>query len=318
MRRVLVGDVGGTNARFAVAEGPPDGPGALRVLGVVPSAGLPPLPELLDWARDVGSGPLDALSLAVAAPVQGRRLTLTNVDWTVDLDSVDIPGALSNDLQAAAAGVPGVPASDRVVVVPGTAVPDAPGVVMGVGTGLGVALRVGGQALPGEGGHQLLSPLTARHQALVAFLRTDLGRPPEWEDALSGPGLGRLLRFCRHQIQPDVAVAEALDSAATDSERAALVTAFPNDPAAAAAAGLFAELLGVAARNLSLTLLARGGVYLCGGVAERMAPALVDGAFLRGFRAPGPVMDAVAAVPVVLLRDPLLHLRGAARLAPRA
>ncbi len=307
----LVGDIGGTNARFAVS-----GPDGLRVLGSIPSAGLPPLPDVLDWAQDMGSGPLRAVSLAVAAPVRGRRLTLTNVDWTVDLDSISLPGRLCNDLEAAAAGLPEVPASELVDIVAGAAVPDGPAVVMGIGTGLGVSLRIGGQPYPGEGGHQLISPLTARHQGLVAFLRADLGRAPEWEDALSGPGLGRLLRFAQHHHEPDVAVIEALSGLRTDAERAALVSAHPNDPACAEAGQIFAELLGVCARNLCLTVLATGGVWLCGGVAPRMAWSLLDGAFLRGFKAPGPVMDAVADVPVRLVQDPLLQLRGAALLAP--
>jgi glucokinase len=311
MRRVLVGDIGGTNARFAVAQD-----GRLRGLGVVPTAGLPTLPGLLEWAADLGAGPLDAVSLAVAAPVQGRRLTLTNVDWTVDLDTIDLPGRLINDLEAAAAGLDGVPDADKRLVVPGTPDPAAPAVVMGVGTGLGVALRFGGRPYPGEGGHQLISPRTARQQSLVAFLRAELGRAPEWEDALSGPGLGRLLRFARQTHAPDKAVLDALDDCESDAERAALVSGNPSDPAAADASRLYAELLGVAARNLCLTTLGRGGVYLCGGVAQRMAHALDGPDFARGFRSPGPVMDAIAEVPVVLLSDPLLHLRGAAALAP--
>jgi glucokinase len=311
-RVLLLGDVGGTHARFSVSVD-----GQIPPPVIWPTRGLPALGELCQRLSAGAGAPIEAACLAIAAPISGGRARLTNADWTADLDDLPVPGRLVNDLEAAAAGLDACPGAS-LTLLRGAPHAGGPRVVLGVGTGLGAALVIDGRVVPGEGGHALISPVNTRHQAVIAWLRSRLGRPPEWEDALSGPGLGRLVGFVATEDPelPGPALSAALRDGAPWDELAALATAHPDDPAAAEAAGLFAELLGAAARGLALTVLARGGVWICGGVAPRLRAALAGPRLGVGLDAPGPVMAAIADLAVVLVDDPLLNLRGALRLAP--
>jgi glucokinase len=297
----LVGDVGGTNARFGVA----DASGILRTQ-TWPTAGLPSLREIAD-ALGLHA-PLPAFAcVAVAAPVSGPAVTLTNAHTTVDVRTLGTPGArLANDLEAAAAGIVDVPAADRTRLVEGAEDSSRPTVVVGLGTGLGVAIRLpDGSLVAGEGGHAPFATTHPVSSALSLELARALGRPVEWEDLLCGRGFGRLVAYTRGNrplaCSTDFAQLEAL----------AHTTAGEED---SEAHRLFAEATADLLRGLALTVRA-GAVYLCGGVAGHLLHALRTPAFQERFRSPGPVSHVLDHVPVTVLTDDALALRGCIRLS---
>ena len=300
----LVGDVGGTNARFALAADGVVGVSQTWKTGRVPA--LPHVYTTLAGALPGAPGRPDYACIAVAAPVDGPSVTLTNADLTLDVRTLGIPRArLANDLEAAAAGVPDVPAHLQHPLVPGPGHPQRPMVVVGMGTGLGVAIRLAsGDLISGEGGHAQFAPSTPQLAQLVDALGASLERPVEWEDLLCGRGFGRILAWCRHNralaVSSDFSALEATARGAAmaqDSEAYDLIV------------GAVADLL----RGLALTVCA-GSVVLCGGVAGHLREAFMRPIFAARFRAPGPVSHVLNGVGVTLLTDDALALRGCVRL----
>lgn len=312
MSALLVGDVGGTHARFGrVVDGEL---GPTWTLPTAHSGGL--LGALAESAR---YGGFSAVSVAVAGPVEGRRARLTNTDWSADLDALDgVEGLLLNDLEAAAWGV-GAGGLTRTVALYG---PDAPppaagqrgdAAVMGVGTGLGEALWIGGRAIAGEGGHAGFGPSTEAEAALGLHLQAILGRAVEWEDVLSGPGLGRIARWV--DGAEGAGWRALLGEGAGALDAAGLGRAVVEHQASTlgkACAALFWSLVAAEARNLALRTLPSHGVYVVGGLAPRLLPSFDPAAFAAAFRGAGPLAWRLEAVPVRLVLDDALALRGAA------
>ena len=307
MSAVLVGDVGGTHARFGRWEG-----GALRATWTVPTAGSGGLRGAM--AQSAAHGPFEAVSVAVAGPVSGRRARLTNTDWHADLDELDgLDGLLLNDLAAAAWGV-GVGPLGGATLLAGVPGPDAgDAAVMGVGTGLGEALWIGGCAVAGEGGHATFGPATAEQVALCGHLHRELGRPVEWEDVLSGPGLGRLAAWLGGE--GCAAWSPWLGGAVDGLDVVGLgraVVAHQHTPIGMACSKLFWGLLAAEARNVALRTLPPRGVFVVGGLAPRLLPSFDAAAFSRAFVGEGPLAWRLRDMPVQLVQDETLALRGAA------
>ncbi|MEN9785259.1 MAG: hypothetical protein RLZZ299_523 [Pseudomonadota bacterium] len=301
--RILVGDIGGTHTRLAVWQD-----GSLQDERVVPSrdhAGLDG--PLAAWMRDLRAPP-DRACLAVAGPVRDGRCTATNLPWVVDAHALRtrlaMPVEVVNDFEAAARGIALLTPGDWVELVPGEPVAGCPQAVLGAGTGLGEALVLGDVVIPGEGGHAEFGPGDARDLALAAWLIARHGRA-SWEDVLSGPGLVNLARFRAEQAGTPTAWLDDDDAAAEVATR---------DPAALA---WFCALYGAEAGNLALRSLARGGVWLCGGIAPRVLDALRAGGFAARFRAKGRVSPALDGIPVRVVVHPALGLLGAAATALR-
>lgn len=295
----LCGDIGGTNVRLATFDGRL-GPEWER-----PSGGFADLGAAVrTFLAETGARPV-AACLGLAGPVAGNRCVTTNLPWVVDGAALGaalgFPVTLVNDFWAAARGVGGLGAPD-VVQVGGTApVAGAPVAVIGAGTGLGEALLVGDTVVPGEGGHAEFGPGTAREVAFAGWLVERYGRA-SWEHVLSGPGLVNLARFgCfeRGEAAPDWL--DGPDAPARVGRQWPEVLAW------------FAELYGAEAGNAALRSLARGGVYLAGGIAPRLLPELGAGGFRRRFEAKGPLGAAIADIPVFVVTHPALGLLGAAR-----
>ena len=191
---------------------------------------------------------------------------------------------------------------------------EAPRLVIGAGTGLGVAFTVptpgGTRILGGEGGHVPFAPQDEEQRALHDFVAVEVGRVTA-EHVLSGAGLVRLHAFARARTGTTVPAHDDLPhGAASVTERAQR-----DDPAARRAVALFCTILGAVAGDHALTLMTRGGVYVAGGIAPRLAPALADGRFVAAFRAKGVHAALMEAIPVDLVRDDRLGLTGAAALA---
>lgn len=313
----LLADIGGTNARFMVWR-----PGeALSEPHVLETARYPTFEAALAafLSKERAQTALDRVAVAVAGPVVAGHAQLTNGTWTLSeatlAQATGVTGALLvNDFVALAHGLPTLRRDDVVALGPAQAAdPHGVKVVLGPGTGFGVASLVQGDngrwlALAGEGGHVDLAAGTAREAALIEALRLRHGHV-SLERVLSGPGLEALYGLC--------AAPDAWPSPALSAAEIAVRAARGGDPAASEAIGLFTEWLGAVAGNLALTLGARGGVYIAGGIVPRWR-SFFDGArFRRRFEAKGRLAAYLAGVPTSLVIADDVAFRGLASLVAR-
>ncbi|MDJ0389208.1 glucokinase [Roseomonas sp. E05] len=312
MTRRLLADLGGTNARFALSEagGPPQ---EERKLAVADHPGV------VEAARAYLAGrTVEEAVFAVATPVRGDTVTFTNNTWhfsiraaqqALDLERLTV----INDFVAQAAAISLMTPEDLRVLKPGQPQAERPQVVLGPGTGLGVAfvLREGGAAhiLPSEGGHASFAPQDALQAEILQRLRPLHGGHVSTERLLSGPGLLQLTRILG-EIR---GAAVPVESPADVSQRAASGAC----PICAEAVRLFSAILGATAGNLALTLLTGGGVYITGGLCRGLGPLLDQEALLTAFHAKGRFAGLLEAVPVVQVLRPHTGLLGAAAYRPR-
>ncbi len=298
MTQYLLADIGGTNARFALYDG--NVLGAIDVLAVAdyPSAD-DAIKAFID--RNGSAGPIVAAAIGVAGPVENGRCTFTNSDWVVDAGELRTAFGFRhvdviNDFEATAQALPHLQPADLTGVGGGEARP-GPCVVLGPGTGLGVACLVPGDppiAIATEGGHATASATHERQDAVIQCLR---GRfvHVSVERVLSGDGLVNL-----HDAIATV------DSASVPVRSAAQITEAALAGTCAVcreALDMFCAMLGAAAGDLALTFGARGGVYIAGGIVPRIVDHLARSAFRAQFEAKGRFRDYLAAIPVhVILR----------------
>lgn len=308
---VMVADLGGTSLRVAIDTG-----GALTHQQVVATADLggDATAWLRRWVDDRPVRPL-AACVAVAAPVRCGRVRLTNADVWIDAGGLDLPAVLVNDLQAAAMGVDLVGPQGRVHLAGPAPVAGGPIGVLGVGTGLGQAVRDDGVVLPGEGGHAAFSPVDEDQRRLHGYLlqRHDY---VDWEHVASGSALPALLDHAEelHGRSPRLGEARAQAAAAGRSVGSVVLALADQDPACSLALRLLLGALGVEAGNMALRHLTTGGIWLVGGVAARLQPWLEAGPFHQAFERRGRFSELAAATPRVLVLDELVGLRGAGQL----
>ncbi|MEO5882931.1 MAG: glucokinase [Caldimonas sp.] len=304
----LVGDVGGTGARFGwiAAAGAP--------LVALAAASGPPAPDLAATIRAAleanGLAAPASCALGIAAAVTGDRVVMTNREWSFSTaalrHSLGVARLLVlNDFSALGHAIDTLRPDDVHVVGGGRAVPDATVALLGPGTGLGVGGLVrapeGTAALVGEGGHGALAAGDEREAKVIALLRERFDHVSA-EHVLSGPGLARLHdAVCALDGRP----AEPLD-APRIVERAG------TDPACRDTLRMFFAFLGAFAGDLALTLGARGGVYVAGGIVARLGVAIDHSAFRERFEAKGRRRAYLEAIPTAVILDtPALALRGA-------
>lgn len=307
----LLADIGGTNARFALLEGAR--PGIPLVLPVAAFATAEAaIAEAL--ARLAPRTPVTLAVLALAGPVTDGTVRMTNAAWQVSTPALAARFGfarvrLVNDFLVQAHSLPHLAGDDLERLGGGRAVPDAPMLVLGPGTGLGVAafLPGPGLALPTEGGHVGLAPTDAREDAIVAALRTRDGRAAA-EEVLSGRGLLFL--------HTTLAALRGVAVPARDAP--AVLAAAGTCPVAAEAVEVFLGLLAGLAGDLALAWGARGGVFLAGGILPRMVGRLDAAAFRRRFEAKTPMQGWMAEVPLHLVRHPAPAFLGLAALARQA
>ncbi|MGB7631842.1 MAG: glucokinase [Candidatus Deferrimicrobium sp.] len=316
---ILAGDVGGTKASLALYRR--EARGLLRSrMATYRSREYPGLDPIL---RDFLSGgaTVERACIGVAGPVEGGRCRLTNLDWEVDeaslLRTLGVrEGYLINDLQATASSLPFLQESDRATIQEGAVDPRGNMAVLAAGTGLGEGFLVGSGAgyipLASEGGHVDFAPRDAREMRLHAFLRSRHGRV-SLERVLSGPGLHDVYRFLREGEGMAEEPGIAAEIAGGEPQRSIVRHGVAGGPGTCAeTVRIFCSLYGAAAGNIALHYLATGGVYLGGGIAPAILPALRRGEFLSAFLDKGRMGRLLARVPVMVILDPTAPLLGAA------
>jgi glucokinase len=319
---LLAGDVGGTKTFLGLFSRGASRPGAVdvRPYRTLDFPGLGAL--CLHFLRETSTKPADieAASFGVAGPVSGTRAQLTNVPWVVDLDAlrgeIPIPRAyLLNDLEALAWSVPVLTPDEIEVLHEGHV--DAAGNValIAAGTGLGIALlpRVDGRLVPraSEGGHVDFAPRNADEQALAAALIKAYGRA-DVERVVSGPGLANI-----HTMLHPHQCAALTPMPSSDDLPAAISRAALDGACAVCTRTLevFVSAYGASAGNLALTVLSTGGLYLGGGIAPRILPALRWPLFMRSFLDKSPMDALISRIPVKVILNPGAGLLGAASYA---
>jgi glucokinase len=323
---VLAGDVGGTNARFALAHDGPDGI-VFDVQETYPVPGSDSLATLVQRFLTEHPAPVAHAALGVAAPIVDGRARPINLPWAVDereLGAVNgfTEARLLNDLEANAWGLGELTPDQLHVLQPDGLEGGGPKVVVSAGTGLGVAavIRAGGRpvVLPSEGGHCDFGPRDTTEDALLLHLRA---RYPEWghvssERVVSGRGIVAIWEFIRESGRAE-AGEDLLEATRGDDAGPAITAAAlaESDPSAVLALETFVRAYGAAAGNLALILFATGGVYLGGGIAPRILPLLEAGSFLDAFHAKGRYDHLLERIGVSVILDDLCALRGAARRA---
>jgi glucokinase len=304
---ILLADIGGTYSRFALAGrgGRPE-----RIVTFANDAFPGIDAAIMSYLAGIDARPEGAV-LAVAGPVNGHDIALTNRAWRFHLSDLAAKFGLTsiqaiNDFEALAWALPRLGADDMRRLGAGTE-PGAPlgaKIVIGPGTGLGVAALVpsgdGWQSVASEGGHASFGADTPDEEPVFAQLR-EHGRVTA-EMVLSGPGLARLhvaLHADVPPLAPETVVAHA---------RA-------GDPAARATTQLFVRLLGRFAGDVALTFKATGGVYVTGGVALGFGPLFDEALFREAFETHPPHERMLAAIPTYLVTCVEPGLLGCAALA---
>jgi len=308
----LVGDVGGTHARFALV----DTQGHVRNPRTFQAKDYSSLTDVIEEYLETTAGkrrPPRAV-VAVAGPVLDGEIEFTNLDWVVSegdlLAHFEFEAVkLINDFAAQALACPRLQDGDLRQIGPdvGRGAYDCPVVVLGAGTGFGVAgiarNERGDVAIATEGGHAAFAPNDEIEVEVWRRLKRKYGRV-SIERLLSGAGLYDL--YC--------ALADIEGRNAVLPDQAAVTTeGLAGDPFAGATLDRFLGMLGSVAGDLALSYGARGGVYVSGGIAPRMADRLATSPFRTRFEDKGRLSDYVRAIPTFLVLHPYPAIIGAAR-----
>jgi glucokinase len=324
--RVLAGDIGGTKTAVAIVRV------SNRRLTVerirrYPSAEFGSLEEILFDFLQGRAGLPAAAGFGVAGPVRAGRSQVTKLPWIVDekdlASRTRIPRVrVLNDFVAAALGLPHVAASRIRTLRRGDPEPGGPRGLIGAGTGLGQAALfrgpAGWEALASEGGHADFGPRNPIEDRLVAFLRPRFRRVSR-DRLLSGEGLTHIYDFFRGEgLAPE---SPRVAREFSRGDRAAVISRFAlagKDRLCRAALRLFVSIYGSETGNMALQYRTTGGVFLAGGIAEKILPALEDPIFLDSFGSKPPMEELLARIPVRIVLEPRLGLFGAAAAAYRA
>ena len=313
---IIAADVGGTKTHMAIVEPAASAenmPGSVLYEAIYPSQQFSDFSPLLHtFLKESGrpANQVSTLSLALPGVVNESRATLTNLPWVIQkqglkeefhLDDV----LLMNDFQASASGIASLDERDKVVLNAGESIDGGLQVVVGAGTGLGVAwLQRNNQQVSThatEGGHIDFAPVNAEQIRLLEFL---LARHSHvsYERLLSGAGLASIYAFVTSQQNDDAKLMTA--PAIVESANAG------NKPAQQAVT-LFVEIYGAYIGNLALLFKPAGGLYITGGVAAKILPWMCSDAFIQAYRSKGRMQPLVQAINVTLVKNENVGLMGA-------
>jgi glucokinase len=312
---VVLGDIGGTTARFGLLTG-----GELGPIEHLSDADYPCFADVLrQFLRQRNALPhLGRAQFAVAGPVDGERCALVNHRWIVDGAELrktfgfsDV--CLVNDFEATAWSLPQLMAGDLLVVGGGQPKRNAPMVAIGPGTGLGVAAFIpdvqNPRVIASEGGHSTVPGSSVREDAVIQLLRRRFGHVSS-ERALSGGGIENL--YC--------ALSE-LDGAPAPHRTTAEITEAALEGRCAtsrAALDMFCAMLGTVAGNIALSFGARGGVYIAGGIVPRISAFLTQSSFRDRFEAKGRFTRYMKSIPIYVIVRPDVTFLGLQTLALRS
>ena len=270
---------------------------------------------LLAEFMTLAAGAVDGACFAVAGPVIGSQAEVTNLHWHMEAKALAATFSIArvtliNDFYAVALGVPLLRPADLLSLNAGTRVPYAPIAILGAGTGLGEANLVfdGGRWLvvPSEGGHADFAPQDEEQSRLFLALRGKFEHV-SWERVLSGMGLVNIHNFLTGVDRPYEEHIPMELAQQAESGDAAAVHAFE----------IFVDLYGAEAGNMALRTLARGGVFLAGGIAGKNIPRFTDGRFARAFSRKGRFAPLVKEIPVDVIVNAKVGLLGAVEAALR-
>jgi glucokinase len=322
---LLAGDIGGTKTLLGLFERGAGGerprPVMVREFGTLDFDAFEEIVDEFLGVRDgAEAAAIDAVCVGVAGPVNGLVARLTNVPWIVNLGLL-APRVgrarlkLLNDLEAMAYGVAFLEPDELAVLQEGVATARGNAALIAAGTGLGQALlhNVNGRFVPSpsEGGHADFAPRNRRELALAEFMMRQ-GERVEVETFLSGPGLVNVYRFA-HDLADDIGC-EGVRDGSDVVDAPAQITAAALDGVCARCAdtlNLFVEVYGSEAGNLALRSVATAGIYVGGGIAPKILPALESGRFLDAFRDKPPMSDLLATIPIRVILNEQAGLVGA-------
>ncbi len=322
---LLAGDIGGTKTLLGLFErgvaGDRPRPVLVREFGTLDFDSFEQIVDEFFGVHDgAAAAAVDAVCVGVAGPVNGLVARLTNVPWIVNLGLL-APRVgrarlkLLNDLEAMAHGVAFLEPDELAVLQEGIATPRGNAALIAAGTGLGEALlhNINGRFVPSpsEGGHADFGPRNRGELALADFMMRERERV-EVETFLSGPGLVNIYRFV-HDRTDDIGCDGVSDgSDLVDAPAQITAAALANDcPRCADTLSLFVDIYGSEAGNLALRSVATAGIYVGGGIAPKILPALESGRFLDAFRDKPPMADLLATIPVRVILNEQAGLVGA-------
>lgn len=299
--QVLLADIGGTNARFALASGDEIGP-----VEHTKAADFPGAKEAIGafLARNAAGGRVKAAVLGVAGTVENGRALLTNSGWLIDRAELQTGFSIGavhvlNDFEVLAWSLPALKLDDLFALGPQRPLPGAPMVALGPGTGFGASCLVAQDdrefAIITEAGHATLAAASEREEQVINRLRQRFGHA-SIERALSGPGLLALYE--------ELAAIEGISAPQRD---AAAITQAALDGSclvSGAALEMFCSFLGTVAGNLALTFCARGGVYIAGGIVPRFPDFLAHSSFRTRFESKGRYEAYLRDIPTSVILRP--------------
>ncbi|GJE56245.1 MULTISPECIES: glucokinase [Methylobacterium] len=305
---VLLGDVGGTNARFWVLDERGATP---RTLSHEPTRGHPDISAAIRASLRKGGDPQPRSAvLAIAGRVDAPSVQLTNADWTIEAarigDDFDLSRVVVvNDYVPVAAGAAGIAPGDLSPIGAATDAGRGARVVLGPGTGFGAAALVPYEdrlaIVSTEAGHTDFGPVDDEDFEIWPGIARLEGRVTV-EALLSGPGLARLHAAVRR-------IRAGGDGTCIDPATVTETGLSGDDSHADAAIRLFSKYLGRVCGDLALTFLATGGVYIGGGIAPRILKVLNDGGFRKAFEHKPPFAAMMRDIPtsVITVHDPAVN-----------
>lgn len=302
--RIIAGDVGGTKTLLRCVEAD----GRVSRAERYDSNAWSTFEEMVRVFREMPGGTVHSACFAVAGPVYGGRAEVTNVGWRMSEEELQRELGIArvllvNDFYAVAVGVPLLGPGDLISLQKGRRDPAAPIAIVGAGTGLGEAIvtwdGVRHRVVPTEGGHADFGPQDEEQARLFVHLHRLHGHV-SWERVVSGTGLVNIFTFLGGEEIDPVEIAHRADS---------------GEPRAVRAFEIFVDAYGAEAGNLAIKTLARGGVFLAGGIAAKNQARFIDGRFVDAFNRKGRFRPLMQTLPVDLIVNEEVGLVGATELA---
>lgn len=292
-----------------------------------------PVKEAVEYCLKKFSAQIRAIGIAAAGPVEGHRwCRLTNVDLEIDAealgDKLNIPCFLLNDFEAQGYAINFLEREKPEAVIKlerdGRKVEGTPGTraLLGAGTGLGKAILIASSelgfyiTLPSEGGHADFAAQDLLEWEMVSHIKEVTGFPVYYEDLLSGRGLGNIYSFIRtRSLYPASRFSSLVDGA--KDKAPAVARYYQKDKTAGHAVEMFVIIFARCARNFALDVLARGGVYLGGGIAAKNMDWFTDGRFVKEFEEHRQYRALLEQIPVFIIASYEAGIYGAAFVASR-